>query len=363
MRVMISGGGTAGHINPALAIGKYIEEKEPGSALLFVGRKDGMEDKLVSREGYPMEYIEVEGLKRSLTPANFRVLKKLFTARKKCRRMIREFEPDLVVGTGGYVCTPLVMEAARMGIKTLIHEQNVVPGVAVKLLSKTADITALSFEETKAYLSPRAHCIISGNPLRASILNADPAAARAAVSPDGKPLVLMFGGSLGAEHMNDALAEMLIAGGMEHIRFRLIAATGEKHYDGMMKRLQGVPIPENVELRPYLYNMDELLAAADLVVCRAGAVTIGELNALGKAAVLVPSPYVAHNHQEKNARVLEKAGAAKVLTEDVLTGASLKTAITSALLSPEGLKRMQEASRKLGKTEATRIIYEAVRTR
>ena len=358
MKVILSGGGTAGHINPALAIGKYIEACEPGSELLFVGRKGGMEDRLITREGYPMEYIEVEGLKRSLTPANFRVLQKLFRARRKCRKIIEAFQPDLVVGTGGYVCTPIVMEAAKMGIKTLIHEQNVVPGVAVKMLAPKASVTAISFEETKDFLSPKAHCVVSGNPLRESILSADPTAAKAAVCSDAKPLVLMFGGSLGAEHMNDALVEMLREG---DIPFHLIAGTGEKHFEGIMKRLEGVDLPKHVELRPYLYNMDELLAAADLVVCRAGAVTIGELTALGKASVLVPSPYVAHNHQEKNARVLESKGAAKVLTEKDLSGESLRAAITSALADEAVLSSMQKAAKALGKREATRIIYEAVR--
>ena len=360
MRVILSGGGTAGHINPALAIGKYIEEAEPKSELLFVGRKGGMEDKLIKREGYPMEYIDVEGLKRSLTPANFRVIAKLIKARRRCRAILKDFAPDLVVGTGGYVCTPIVMEAARMGIKTLIHEQNVVPGVAIKMLAKSATVTAISFPETKEYLHPKANCVVSGNPLRESILSADPVTAKAKVSPSGEPLVLMFGGSLGAEHMNDALVEMLQSGSVD---FHLIAGTGEKHYEEIMKRLEGVTIPSSVELRPYLYNMDELLAAADLSVCRAGAVTIGELTALGKASILIPSPYVAHNHQEKNARVLEKMGASVVITEDQLSGETLLTAIRDLLGDKQKLASMQHAAKALGKREATRIIYEAVRAK
>ena len=359
MKVIISGGGTAGHINPAIAIGKYIEKKEPDSKLLFVGRENGMEQKLVEREGYPMEYIDVEGLKRSLTPDNIRVLKKLMAARKKCRKLIREFQPDLVVGTGGYVCVPLVMEASRMGIKTLIHEQNVVPGVAIKMLAKKASVTAISFEDTPKYLTPKANCLLTGNPLRESVLQADGEANKKALSPDGKSLVLMFGGSLGAEHMNDAIVEMLKT---ETVDFRFIAGTGEKHYDAIMKRLSDVSLPEHVEIKPYLYDMDKMLSAADLVVCRAGAVTIGELTALGKAAILVPSPYVAHNHQELNAQVLEKKGAAVILHEADLSGKRLKDTIDSIVRDERKLRSMRQASHSLGMTEACEKIYEAVRT-
>ncbi len=358
MRVLVSGGGTAGHINPAIAIVKYILEKEPDSEILFVGREDGMEQRLVEREGFRMEYVEVEGLKRSLTLENFRVLKKLLSARRKCKKIIRNFKPDLVVGTGGYVCVPLVMEANRQHIKTLIHEQNVIPGVAIKMLAAKTTVTAISFEDTKDLLPKGANCLLTGNPLRAGMLSADPAESRAALGIGDEPLVLMFGGSLGAEHMNEALVEMVKKG---NINFHLIAGTGEKHYEGIMKELEGVDIPKNVEIHPYLYQMDKMMAAADLVVCRAGAVTIGELNALGKASVLIPSPYVAHNHQEKNARVLEKKGAAKVLTEDRLSGDTLRSAILEVIEDEKTLTSMRKASASMGMTEACEKIYQAVR--
>lgn len=354
MRLLLSGGGTAGHINPALAIARVVRIHEPDSQILFVGTPNGMEQRLVPREGYDIESIEVMGLRRKITLENIKVAVNYFTSIRDAGRIIDRFRPDAVAGTGGYVCAPVIKAAIRRRLPTLIHEQNVFPGLAIKMLAKKAGVTAISFDETRKMMQA-GNMVLTGNPLRPGLFESvDSAAVRAEMGLDSRPVVLVFGGSLGAEHLNDAVVEMVKAG---FDSFNLVAATGEKHYDGVMEALSGTALPPNVRLLPYIYNMNEMFAMADLSVCRAGAITVSELCALGKASVLVPSPYVAHNHQEYNARYLEKNGAAKVLTESELSGASLKKAIEDCVSDPRGLETMRQNSKKLGIADGGEAIY------
>lgn len=362
MKVLLTGGGTAGHINPAVAIAKYIQAKEPESEFLFIGTERGLEKTLVPREGFDIKFVKVMGLKRKLTLENLKVLKQFITSKIEARKIIDEFKPDIVIGTGGYACTPAVYAAKKRGIPSVIHEQNVHPGLAIKMLGKKADVTMISFPETEKLIKVKA-CALTGNPLRPNLFEkADREAVLSEYNFSHKPLVLMFGGSLGAERMNDALIEML-EGGFDG--FNLIAATGEKHFENVTKRLKekGVNYEkmENLALLPYIYNMNSLLSCADMAVCRAGAITISELNALGKASVLIPSPYVAHNHQESNARYLETNGAAKLLLESDLSGETLLESITSVLSDEEALLKMRENSRKLGQVNACEKIYSIVK--
>ena len=226
------------------------------------------------------------------------------------------------------------------------------------MLAKKADVTAISFDETRQMMAAK-KMVLTGNPLRPGLFEpVDTAPLRAELGFDGRPVVLMFGGSLGAERLNDALVEMVKSGPLS---FNLVAATGEKHYQGVTDALKDANLGPNVKILPYIYNMNEMFALADLAVCRAGAITVSEINALGKAAVLVPSPYVAHNHQEYNARYLEKNGAAKVLLESELGGASLKKTVESCVADPAGLERMRECSRKIGITDGGETIYRELR--
>lgn len=363
MRVLLTGGGTAGHINPAIAIANYIKEKEPESKFLFVGTKHGLEKNLVPRCGYDIKFIEVMGLKRSLSPENVKVLFNYIKSMNDSARIIKEFKPDVVIGTGGYVCAPVVKSAFRKKIPTLIHEQNVFPGLAIKMLSGKADVTAISFEETRNMMKAK-NFVLTGNPLRPDLLyEHDSDAVRAQYGFDDKPLVLMFGGSLGAEKMNEALVEMLKKN--EVCGYNLIAATGEKHYESVIKKLQEKGVNKdkikNVKVVPYIYNMEEIFSAADMVVGRAGAITISEITAAGKAAVLIPSPYVAHNHQEYNARYLEKNGAAKVIVESELSGDRLSEEVGAVLQNTDELKKMQECSRKIGIQNACETIYDCIK--
>lgn len=362
MRVLLTGGGTAGHINPAVAIAKYIKQMESDSEFLFVGTERGLEKTLVPKEGFEIEFVKVSGLKRKLTLENLKVLKQFITSKIEAGKIIDRFKPDIVIGTGGYACVPAIKAANKRKIPTIIHEQNVYPGLAIKMLCKKADVTMISFPETEKVIEAKA-CALTGNPLRPNLFDeVDSALVRNKYGFDSKPLVLFFGGSLGAERMNDALVDMLEEG---FEGFNLVAATGEKHFEGIIKRLEekgaDYKSKTNLALLPYIYNMNEVLGAADMAICRAGAITISELNALGKASVLVPSPYVAHNHQEHNARYLERNGAAKVLLEGELSGESLKGAILDVLGDRESLIKMRDCSLKLGQRDACAKIYAIVK--
>ncbi len=362
MRVLLTGGGTAGHINPAIAVAKYIQEKEPESEFLFIGTERGLEKTLVPREGFQIEFVKVMGLRRKITLENLKVLAQFVTSKIEARKIVDQFKPDVVIATGGYACTPAVYAAKKRKIPVILHEQNVYPGLAIKMLAKKADITAISFPETEKLVEANA-CALTGNPLRPNLFEkTEKSAVLNEYGFDDKPLVLFFGGSLGAERMNDALIGMIEEG---FDNFNLIAATGEKHYEGIVKRLEekGVDFEKmpNVKLLPYIYNMNAVLGNADLAVCRAGAITISELNALGKASLLIPSPYVAHNHQEQNARYLEDMGAAKILLEKDLSAKSLKENITTMLSDKEALKLMRENSEKMGQKNACEKIYQLVK--
>ncbi len=358
MRLLLSGGGTAGHINPAVAVAKTVRAHEPDSEILFVGTPNGMEQRLVPREGFPIKSVEVMGLRRKLTLENIKVAVNYFTSIRDSGKIIDQFRPDAVVGTGGYVCAPVVKAAFKRKIPTLIHEQNVFPGLAIKMLAKKADVTAISFDETRNMMEA-GNMVLTGNPLRPDLFDPiDAAKVRGELELPPGPVALMFGGSLGAERMNDALAQMLRDG---PLGFNLVAATGEKHYEGFMESIKNVKLGPNVKIFPYIYNMKEMFAMADLVVSRAGAITVSEINALGKAAVLVPSPYVAHNHQEYNARYLEKNGAAKVLLESELSGQSLRKAIETAVADPAGLEKMRQCSKKIGIADGGETIYKEIK--
>ena len=363
MRVLLTGGGTAGHINPAIAIANYIKEKENDSSFLFVGTERGLEKTLVPKCGYDIKFIEVMGLRRSLSLQNFKVLMNYIKSKKEAKRIIKEFRPDVVIGTGGYVCAPVVKAAVKLKIPALIHEQNVFPGLAIKMLSQKADITAISFKETENMMKAR-KMVLTGNPLRPNLfVPHDIDLVRAQYNFDEKPIVLMFGGSLGAEKMNEALVDMVINRRIEG--FNLIASTGEKHFEKIKNILAENEILidkiPGVKILPYIYNMEEIFFAADVITGRAGAITVSEITALGKAAVLIPSPYVAHNHQEYNARYLEKNGAAKVVLESETTGEKIAGEIKSILSDKHKLVKMQEASLKIGITDACETIYKSIK--
>ena len=363
MRILFAGGGTAGHINPALSIANYIKEQEKDFDALFIGTERGLERKLVPVADYKIKYIDVLGFNRKNLLKNVSVLMKLQKAKRDTVKILKDFAPDWVVCTGGYVSGPVMLAAKKLGIPSIIHEQNVYPGLTVKGSERYATYVAVSFAETVEHLKCKDKCVVTGNPVRPEILKADKKKARERLGLSDKPFVLVFGGSLGAKKINDTMLGMLkiIDGGSMDILF----GTGDRNYAEVAETIksEGITIPEGVKVVPYINNMSEAMAGADIVVSRAGAITVSEIAALRKPSILIPSPNVVRNHQEQNAREFEKNGAAEVITEDCLTAEKLYDTIKRMLKSKEELKKMGENAAGLAKINALSDIYSLIKTR
>jgi UDP-N-acetylglucosamine--N-acetylmuramyl-(pentapeptide) pyrophosphoryl-undecaprenol N-acetylglucosamine transferase len=360
MRYIISGGGTGGHINPGIAIAREIKAREPDAEILFVGTEKGLEGDLVPRAGFNIRFIEVRGFKRKLSMDTLRTIGKLIKSFGSIKKIFREFKPDAVIGTGGYVCGPVVFYAALKKLPTLIHEQNAFPGVTNRILSRYVDEVAISFEESRRRFKGKARITLTGNPIRSEFFLLDKEKAREKLGlPGDMPLVVISGGSLGAEHINNCVKDMIIRHSKD-ISYKLIVSTGSRNYDDVMKELKE-PLPENIQIVPYIYNMGEVLAAADLAVTRSGAITVSELSALGVPAILIPSPFVAENHQEYNARALENKGAAVVILQSQLTHEILYGQIDKLIKDKELRRRMASAAKKCGINNAAPEIYKLIR--
>ncbi|TYQ13061.1 UNVERIFIED_CONTAM: UDP-N-acetylglucosamine-N-acetylmuramylpentapeptide N-acetylglucosamine transferase [Acetivibrio alkalicellulosi] len=356
MRVLLSGGGTAGHINPAISIAKHIVNKNKDAKILFIGTDKGLEKKLISRESFNIELIRVRGFRRKLSLDTFVAVKELLHGLLESRKIIKSFKPDIVIGTGGYVCGPVVFNAARMKIPALVHEQNAFPGVTNKILSRFVDKVAISFKESDKYFKTKEKIVFTGNPLRSEMFEVDRDSARNKLKINrDKFLVVIFGGSRGAENINKTVSELIRKYGREN-NFHLIFATGDNQYEEIYSKLRDYE-SEYISIVPYIYDMAIVMAAADLVVCRAGAMTISELTALKVPSILIPSPYVTANHQEYNARALEKKGAAVVILEKNLYPDLLYNQILNLISDREHLKKMSRNAGEIGITDAADKIY------
>lgn len=357
MKVIISGGGTAGHINPALAIAEKLK-KEHNAEILFIGTEKGLESQLVPKAGFSIRYVEVSGLIRRLTLKNFLVIKQFLSSIFAARKIMKEFGADVVIGTGGYVCAPVLYAAHAMKLPTLIHEQNVIPGVTVKLAAGIVDKLCISFSQTTKHLKPayEKKCVLTGNPLREAMLCNDKKEARKKLGLDERPFIVAFGGSLGAERLNNAVVSLLNADTTN--RFQFLLGTGQRYFDAVSSALTNKN--EAFRILPYIDNMDTVMAAADLVIGRAGALTVSELCAMGKPAILIPSPNVAHDHQTYNAKSVEAAGGAMMIADNKLNGEHLIAAITKLLETPETLINMAENAKKIGITDGTKRICDVV---
>ena len=351
MKILLAGGGTAGHINPALAIAGYIKQKRPDTEFLFIGNKDGMEQRLVPQAGFPIRSITISGFQRSLSPksmaANLRTVRRTVTSSAAAKKIIKEFQPDLCIGTGGYVSGPVVRDAARLGIPCLIHEQNAYPGVTNKMLAHRVQKVMLAVEAAKPYFKD-VPVVVTGNPVRGEILTADKAESRKQLGLDQRPVILSFGGSLGAQKINEALVDLIARSG-KNGRYQHIHAYGK--YGGWFPdklREAGVEPDDcpNLDIRPYIDNMPVCMAAADLVISRAGAITLSEIQAMGKPAILIPSPNVAENHQYHNAMALVDAGAAEIIEESNLSGAAVIEKADAMLHDEATLAKFSENSEK-----------------
>ncbi|MGE5592512.1 MAG: undecaprenyldiphospho-muramoylpentapeptide beta-N-acetylglucosaminyltransferase [Betaproteobacteria bacterium] len=365
MKVVFAGGGTGGHVYPGVTVARVLIERDPATSVVFVGTRKGVEADVVPKEGFPLRTIEVAGFRRRLSPDT------ILTALRACKGFIqsiailRREKPDVVVGTGGYVSGPVVLGAWVLGIPTLIHEQNALPGVTTRALSRIANATAVTYPESARYLARKSRVVVTGNPVRKSILKAERGEGARALGLDpGRPTLLVFGGSQGARAINEAMVDALPDLLARHPELQVIHQTGRRDHAWVVAELKARGIDAGnrprLVVEPYLYEMDMAMACADLVVSRAGAISIAEITARGIPAVLVPYPGAAEGHQEKNARALEAAGAAVVIPQNELGTDILRDTVERLIYDRGELDRMARSSRSLGRPGAADALADLV---
>lgn len=367
MKFIFTCGGTAGHINPALAVAGRLRSLMPDCDILFIGAEGKMETQLVPRAGYEIKTLTITNISRGhnldAVVHNLHTLHNVFASHHEAKKIVAHFKPDVVIGTGGYVCYPVITAAAELHIPTVIHESNAVPGLTTKMLADRVSRVMVGFEESRQHYPHPDRVTVTGTPVRGEFDLYTKEQARAELGlPQDKKLIVSVWGSLGAGHMNEVMGELIpmMTGDEE---FRLIHAAGSMYYKKFMEKLSERDASfesHGVEVREYIHDMPRIMAAADLIMCRAGASTISELSYMGKPVIMVPSPNVTNNHQEKNARVLESAGGAKVLLEGEFDAASLLDEMKALISDEEKLGVMSGKMRSLAVPQATDRITEIV---
>lgn len=363
MRAILTGGGTGGHIYPAVSIAREIQRRYKDAEIIFVGTDKGLESQIVPKEGFMLKTIKVRGFERKLTLRNLIAVKEAVFSFADVRKIIKEYKPDIVIGTGGYVCGTVMLSAALMGIPTVIHESNAFAGLTNKILFRFIDKIALNFEEAVKYFNNPKKVVVTGNPIRTDIFDITKHDGMHELGFDESiPLVLVTGGSRGARKINQSilsLAEYCYKTG----KLQLLHMTGDTQYEAVLQSYMEKNIPVDstlIRVVPYLHNMPYALAASDLIINRCGAMTLSEITALGKPSVLIPYPYAADNHQEYNARALERKGAAAVIIEKDLTEAKLKDTVLELFGNKQKLEMMAANSKKLGIQNAAEKIGDII---
>ncbi|MBR2025145.1 MAG: undecaprenyldiphospho-muramoylpentapeptide beta-N-acetylglucosaminyltransferase [Clostridia bacterium] len=357
MRILFCGGGTAGHVYPNLAIAQTFERNEKDLHLAYVTTQNGIENELIPFKKY---MIKVMGVQKIFSFKNFKVAKLLIKSIKESKRIIREFAPDVIVGTGGYATFPVIYAGHKMGIKTVLHESNVIPGKAIKYLEKYADKILVNFEESKKYFKNKDKIIRTGNPLRQGYFSMNKRQARKNINIKDEKVILCFGGSLGAEKVNDSAINLI----ENLVKYRkdilLIWATGKKGYNKTMLKMKEKNLLDldNVRVTGYISNMPEVISSADIVVCRAGAMTISEVALCGKCTIFIPSPNVADNHQLKNAKTLFEKESACMLEESELY--KLVDEVKFLLENKEKREKYENNIKKFANEEANKVIYKEI---
>lgn len=354
----MSGGGTGGHIYPAVAVADEIKKRHPDAEILFVGTRHGMEGRIVSAAGYPIEFITVSGFDRRHLAKNVKVLNDLRKGLRDAKKILKEFRPDYVIGTGGYVCGPVVRAAYKLGIPSFIHEQNAFPGLTNKLLSQHVDRVFLAFEEAAGYLKVRNAPVTTGNPVRHAFreITRDEARKKLGI-PAEEFVILGFGGSLGAKCINEVMLNVA-AHFAEKEGFRIIFATGRGYYRKLMEAEH--PESDSVVYMEYIDDMPACLKACDIAVTRSGALTVSEITASGRASVMIPSPNVTDNHQFYNAKVVADRGGAVLIEEKDLYEGQVAEIIEQLAADRNRLFTMEEASMSVGRTDAAQIICDTI---
>lgn len=360
MKIIVSGGGTGGHIYPAIAIIEEFLKRDPDTEVLYVGTKKGLESDIVPKLGIPFKTIHVKGLPRKLNRKSVIAARELFKGLRESKKIISDFNPDVVIGTGGYVSGPVLFSATRNNIFTVFHEQNSYPGITNRILSGRVDSYFVTFGESLEYFKNTSKAIITGNPIRNRFGNLNP---NKEVDYDyfgldkDKKTVFCFGGSNGSQSINDTVLDM-IENMRENKEIQLIHATGKDHFDSFMDKAGD--IPDNVKIYSYMTEIDKAYNISDLIITSSGAITLAEISFLGLASILIPKGYTTENHQEFNARTYEKNGAAKVILEKDLKGERLYEEICDILSSPEKLEQMGIAAKKFAKPEAAKDIVDEI---
>jgi len=354
MRVIISAGGTGGHIYPAISIINKIKREDPNSEFLYIGTKNRMESKIVPELNIPYFGVDIIGLKKDLSC--FKSLFLFLKGIKSCKKKIKEFNPDIVLGIGGYITLPVIETEIKLGIKTFIHEQNSIPGLSNKILSRKVDKIGVSLEESLQYFDS-SKTIFTGNPRSEEVLNAKPVVKSKYGLKSNKKLVLIVMGSLGSMTMNNKLKSIIPM--FDKKDYEVLFVTGKNYYEDY-KKIDN--IPDNVKIVPYLDDMLSVMKKTDLMVTRAGASTIAEITAIGIPSILIPSPYVTHNHQFKNAKVLENAKASVIIEEEKLEASLLIKTIDEILKDSKKYDIMKKNSEGLGVKNSASKIYEILKT-
>ena len=363
MRVVLTGGGTGGHIYPAVAMARQFEAEDPSTAFLYIGSKQGLESKLVPKEKIPFKSIEISGFRRKLSVDNVKTVLRFLKGVKESKQMLKEFRPDVVIGTGGYVCGPVVYAASRLGIPTVIHEQNAIPGLTNQFLSRYASTVAVSFEGSKKSFPKAKRVVYTGNPRATTVQTANRERGFASLGiPMDSRVVLVVGGSRGAKALNQVMIGMApMLNQLKDVHF--VYVTGELYFENTREEVLAElgTMPNHLHILPYVHNMPEVLAATSLIINRAGASFLAEITSLGIPSILVPSPNVTNNHQEANARELEEAGASRMILEKDLTAEALFARIEEIMSEKHVRQAMADAARKLGKPDSAAVMAAEIR--
>lgn len=366
MKVVIAAAGTGGHINPGIAIANKIMEKEPNSKIVFIGTDRGLENDLVPRAGYELKKIDSYGINRKINLDNIKRLYKTIKSVGQAKKILKEIKPDVVIGTGGYICVSVGQAANELKIPIILHESNAFPGIAVKILAKKAKKILVGFEDAKKRLPNAKEVVVTGTPSKINgnrLTDQEKDKIKQEMGLKKQlPVILVFGGSQGAQSINEAL--LGIIENKLNTEYQIVWAAGKGNYEEIKKELLNKQIKieniENTKILPYIYNMQEVMEMADLVVSRSGAMTITEISTLGKPAIFIPFPFATENHQEYNAKVLENVNAAKIILDKDLNYSKLNFTINEIVKDKQALKQMGENAYKVAKMNVEDTIYNEI---
>lgn len=367
MKVIIAAAQTGGHINPGIAIANKIKEENKNARIMFIGTTRGLENDLVPRAGYELKTIEAHGINRKISITNIKNMFKTLKGLNEAKKIVKEFKPDIVIGTGGFICGPVLMAAKKYKIPTMVHESNAFPGVATKLLSKRVDTVLVGFEDAIKRLPNTKKIVVTGTPTKIKKVNLSKSQKEKMIDELGLnkelPIVLIFGGSQGAKSINSTLIDIIK--NKTNANYQIIWASGPRQYDVIKDNLKELKIDinkiKNVKILPYIYNMEEMMNLADIIISRSGAMTITEIAITGKPAIFIPFPFATENHQEYNARVLVNQGAAKIILDKDLNAEILSTTLNEMLKDKNELLKMSKNASKVAISDVEGKIYEEIK--